>query len=151
MKLGLISDTHGLLRDKAVAALRGCGLIVHAGDIGKLEILDALRAIAPVVAVRGNMDTAPWAKALPLAATAQAGNARLYVIHDVHDLEIDPAAEGFDMVISGHSHKPASASKAGVLYLNPGAAGPRRFRLPITAGTMDLDEMPWTMQLVDVS
>jgi uncharacterized protein len=150
MKLGLISDTHGLLRDEALAALRGCGLIVHAGDVGKPEILDALRAIAPVVAVRGNIDTAPWARALPLTAAAQAGPARLHVIHNLHDLAIDPAAEGFHLVISGHSHKPASELRNGVLFLNPGAAGPRRFRLPITVATVDLDERPWRMNLIQL-
>lgn len=150
MKLGLISDTHGLLRDSAVTALRGCELIVHAGDVGKPEILDALGAIAPVVAVRGNIDSGDWASKLPLTAMAQAGRSRLFVIHDVRDLEIDPAAEGFQMVISGHSHKAASEWREGVLYLNPGAAGPRRFRLPVTVATLDLDVTPWTMRLVEV-
>ena len=150
MKLGLISDTHGLLRDSAVTALRGCELIVHAGDVGKPEILDALGAIAPVVAVRGNIDSGEWARKLPLTAMAKAGQVRLFVIHDVHDLAIDPAAGGFQMVISGHSHKAANEWRDGVLYLNPGAAGPRRFRLPVTVGTLDLDVTPWTMRLVDV-
>ena len=144
--LGLISDTHGLLREGAVEALRGCGMIVHAGDVGRVEILDALREIAPVVAIRGNIDTAP----LPETAEAWFGGARIYVIHDVHDLRIDPAAEGFHMVVSGHSHKSSSAEKNGVLYLNPGAAGPRRFRLPVTVGTVDLALRPWKMRLIPV-
>ncbi|SPE36281.1 putative phosphodiesterase (YfcE) [Candidatus Sulfopaludibacter sp. SbA3] len=150
MKLGLISDTHGLLRDSAMTALDGCGLIIHAGDVGNTGILDTLRSVAPVVAVRGNVDTGDWAAALPLTAEAQVGRAHIYVIHDIHDLRLDPAAEGYRIVISGHSHKPASVLKNGVLYLNPGAAGPRRFRLPITVGTVDLDVTPWTMRLVNL-
>jgi len=150
MKLGLISDTHGLLRDSAVTALRGCSLIVHAGDVGKPEILNTLGALAPVVAVRGNIDHGDWASVLPATAEAQAHGIWLYVIHNLHDLDLDPAAEGFQMVISGHSHKPASAMKNGVLYLNPGAAGPRRFRLPITVATVELAIKPWEMRLVEV-
>jgi putative phosphoesterase len=150
MKLGLISDTHGLLRDRAVTALGGCGLIIHAGDVGNAQILETLRGLAPVVAVRGNIDTGEWAQALPLTAEADAGGARIYVIHHVHDLRIDPAAAGYRIVVSGHSHKAASVVKHGVLYLNPGAAGPRRFRLPVTAGTVDLAVTPWTLRLIDV-
>ena len=150
MKLGLISDTHGLLRERAVRALDGCGLIIHAGDVGDAKILETLRGLAPVVAVRGNIDTGEWAQALPLTAEADAGGARIFVIHDVHDLRSDPAAAGYRMVVSGHSHKAASAMKNGVLYLNPGSAGPRRFRLPITAATVDLGVIPWAMQLIDV-
>ena len=150
MKLGLISDTHGLLRPRAVAALEGCGLIIHAGDVGDAKILETLRGLAPVVAVRGNIDTAEWAQALPLTAEADFGGARILVIHDIHDLRSDPAAAGYRMVVSGHSHKAASAMKNGVLYLNPGSAGPRRFRLPITVASVDLGVTPWTMQLVEV-
>lgn len=150
MKLGLISDTHGLLRESAVAALRECGLIVHAGDVGKPEILEELRKIAPLIAVRGNVDTGDWAAALPLTAEADFGGMRLYVIHDVHDLAIDPGARGFQVVISGHSHRPSSAVKDGVLYLNPGAAGPRRFRLPITVATLETGIVPWEMRLVHI-
>ncbi len=150
MILGLISDTHGLLRDRAITALRGCGLIVHAGDVGRVEILETLRELAPVVAVRGNIDTGEWAAALPLTAEADAGGARIFVIHDVHDLRIDPAVAGYRMVVSGHSHKPSRAVKGGVLYLNPGSAGPRRFRLPITVATVDLAATPWAMHLTGV-
>lgn len=150
MKLGLISDTHELLRDNAVTALRGCGLILHAGDVGSAAILDALRALAPVVAVRGNIDTEAWAAVLPQTAEAAFGGARIFVIHDIHELRFDPAAEGFQMVVSGHSHKPASVLKNGVLYLNPGAAGPRRFRLPITVATVEIEVTPWEMRLIDV-
>jgi putative phosphoesterase len=151
MKLGLISDTHGLLRDNAVTALRGCGLIVHAGDVGSPWILDALRAVAPVVAVRGNVDMGDWADVLPLTATAELDGARILVIHDVHELRLDPSGAGFQIVVSGHSYKPASAHQNGVLYLNPGAAGPRRFRLPITVATVDLEVRPWEMRLVEVA
>jgi uncharacterized protein len=147
MKLGLISDTHGLLRDRAVTALEGCGLIVHAGDVGDPAILDRLRTLAPLLAVRGNIDSGEWAEALPLTDEAQIGDARIYVIHDVHDLQLPP---GFNIVISGHSHKPSSAVKNGVLHLNPGAAGPRRFRLPITVATLDLAVLPWEMRLIAV-
>ncbi len=150
MKLGLISDTHGLLRDRAVTALGGCGLIIHAGDVGDAKILETLRGLAPVVAVRGNIDTGEWAQALPLTAEADAGGARILVIHDVHDLRSDPADAGYRMVVSGHSHKAASAMKNGVLYLNPGSAGPRRFRLPITVATVDLGVTPWAMQSIEV-
>jgi len=134
--LGLISDTHGLMREEALRALQGSDLIVHAGDVGRPEILDALRAIAPVVAVKGNIDKGPWASALPSIAVAEAGAARIYVLHDIHALDLDPAAAGFHLVVSGHSHQPASTERAGVLYINPGSAGPRRFRLPITVARL---------------
>jgi putative phosphoesterase len=150
MILGLISDTHGLLRDRAITALRGCGLIIHAGDVGRAEILETLRELAPVIAVRGNIDTGEWAAALPPTAEADAGGARILVIHDVHDLRLDPAAAGYRMVVSGHSHKAASSVMNGVLYLNPGSAGPRRFRLAITVATVDLAAAPWAMHLTGV-
>ncbi|MDR3703068.1 MAG: metallophosphoesterase family protein [Candidatus Sulfopaludibacter sp.] len=150
MKLGLISDTHGLLRDSAVTALGGCDLIIHAGDVGNAEILETLRGLAPVVAVRGNIDTGEWAQALPLTAEADVGGARILVIHNVRDIRTDPAAAGYRIVVSGHSHKAASVVKNGVLYLNPGAAGPRRFRLPITTGMVDLAVKPWVLQLIDI-
>jgi uncharacterized protein len=150
LKIGLISDTHGLLRDEAVEALRGSELIIHAGDVGKPEILTALEKVAPVVAVRGNVDTAPWALSLPLTAIAEAAGALIYVIHDVHDLDLDPAAAGFRMVVSGHSHKPGSVERAGVLYLNPGSAGPRRFDLPVTVARMDLTEIPWKADFLNL-
>ena len=141
--IGLISDTHGLLRPEAVRALAGCELIVHAGDVGKPEIIDQLQAVAPVVAVRGNIDKGEWASRLPLSAVVEAKSARIYVIHDVHDLDIDPAAAGFAIVVSGHSHKASHEERSGVLYLNPGSAGPRRFRLPITLARLDLGRSPW--------
>ena len=150
MKLGLISDTHGLLRDSALAAMRGCDLIVHAGDVGKPEVLEALRDAGPVVAIRGNVDTGDWAASLPETAEAKLGDARIYVIHDVKDLALDPATRGYNIVVSGHSHKAASSVRAGVLYLNPGAAGPRRFRLPVTVAILDLDVKPWCMRVLGI-
>lgn len=132
VNVGVISDTHGLLRQDAIAALGGSDLIVHAGDVGRPEILDALRAIAPVWAVRGNVDTEPWAASLPLVEVVTAERVQLYVLHRIDDLDLDPAAAGFAAVVYGHSHKPAVEVKKGVLYLNPGSAGPRRFQLPVS-------------------
>ena len=134
--VGLISDTHGWLRPEALRALEGADLVIHAGDIGRPEILDALRTIAPVVAVKGNIDRGPWASALPATAKAEAAGTRIYVLHDIHDLNLDPA--GFHVVVSGHSHQPGSTERGGVLYINPGSAGPRRFRLPVTVARLRL-------------
>jgi putative phosphoesterase len=135
--IGLISDTHGLLRDKALEALRGSELIIHAGDVGKPEILTALRQLAPVIAVKGNIDTAEWASGLPATALVEAAAANIYVLHDVHELDLDPVAAGIQIVVSGHSHKPSRAEKSGVLYINPGSAGPRRFQLPVTVASLN--------------
>jgi putative phosphoesterase len=143
--IGLISDTHGLLRPEALKVLAGCDLIIHAGDVGKREVLDGLRAIAPVVAVRGNVDKGEW---LPLTAVVESHATLIYVLHDVHELDLDPAAAGFRIVVSGHSHKALREERGGVLYLNPGAAGPRRFRLPITVARLDLEKAPWEFELV---
>ena len=145
---GLISDTHGLLRDEALRALDGCDLIIHAGDVGKLEILDALKARAPLVAVRGNTDKGAWASVLPITAVAQAGPAGIYVLHDIHELDLDPAAAGFQVVVSGHSHQPARREQSGVLFLNPGSAGPRRFKLPVTIARLDLGKSPWEVEFI---
>ena len=149
--IGLISDTHGLLRPAAVPALEGSDLIIHAGDVGKPEILEQLRAIAPVVAVRGNIDKAAWAAELPATAIVEAGSAHIYVLHDIQELDIDPAAAGFHIVISGHSHKPGRTERGGVMYVNPGSAGPRRFRLPITVARLDLRQFPWSVEFLDLS
>jgi len=150
-RIGLISDTHGLLREEALAALRCSELIVHAGDVGDREILTRLQDIAPVVAVRGNVDTEPWARReLPETAVAQAGDISLYVLHDVHALDLDPVAAGFHIVVSGHSHKFLRSEKNGVLYINPGSAGPRRFTLPITVANLDLSATPWRLEFVDL-
>jgi putative phosphoesterase len=146
--VGLISDTHGLLRPEAVSALAGSDLIIHAGDVGQPEILDALRAIAPVVAVRGNIDRGAWADALPATAVAQAGDALLYVLHDLNELDLDPAAAGFAAVVSGHSHQPKKYKRSGALYINPGSAGPRRFKLPITVARLHTGQNPWSIEFV---
>ncbi|HSF06110.1 MAG TPA: metallophosphoesterase family protein [Methylomirabilota bacterium] len=136
--VGVISDTHGLLRPEAVAALRGVGAIVHAGDIGSPEILRSLSALAPVTAVRGNNDREPWARALPETAVVRIGTTRLYVLHDVKELGLDPGARGFAAVLSGHSHQPHAEQRDGVLFFNPGSAGPRRFRLPVSVGRLTI-------------
>jgi uncharacterized protein len=129
---GVISDTHGLLRPQALEALSGAELIIHAGDIGNQEVLQELHRLAPTYAVRGNMDYHPWASGLPRSRIVAAGNVFLYVVHELTALDFDPAAAGLRAVIFGHSHSPAMEEKNGVLYLNPGSAGPRRFRLPVT-------------------
>jgi putative phosphoesterase len=148
--IGLISDTHGLLRDRALDALRGCGLIVHAGDIGAPEILDRLRALAPVTAVRGNIDTAPWAEALPETAETAWNGARLYVLHDVQTLAPTGPPPTTDIVVSGHSHRPSEQPRGGVLYINPGSAGPRRFKPPITLARLDVSVRPYRIEFVPV-
>jgi putative phosphoesterase len=132
--LGVISDTHGLLRPEAVEALHGSDMIVHAGDVGSPDVLRELEKIAPVIAVRGNNDREPWAKDLPLTDVLELGGASIYVLHDVNELDLDPRAAGFSVVIAGHSHQPRSEERDGVLFFNPGSAGPRRFRLPISVG-----------------
>lgn len=134
--VGLISDTHGLLRAEALQALRGSRYIVHAGDIGDPAILAALSRLAPVTAVRGNNDTGPWARRLRETARLEAGCVRIYVVHDLQALDLDPAAEGYAAVVAGHSHRPARERREGVLYVNPGSAGPRRFTLPISVGRL---------------
>ena len=143
-RIGLISDTHGLLRPRALDALAGSDLILHAGDVGAPAILDALGRIAPVTAVRGNIDQGDWALALPPTAVV----AGIYMLHNLRDLDLDPAAAGYRAVVSGHSHKPRSYRQNGVLYVNPGSAGPRRFRLPVTLAR--LDTAAWTVEFVDL-
>jgi putative phosphoesterase len=150
-KIGLISDTHGLLREEALRVLRGSDLIIHAGDVGDRKILEALWQIAPVVAVRGNVDTADWAKSLPETAVAEAGAIHIYVLHDANALDLDMKAAGFHIVVSGHSHKPGRSERNGVVYINPGSAGPRRFRLPITVARLDLGVTPWSVEFVDLA
>ena len=147
-RIGLISDTHGLLRKEAVEALGGSEMVIHAGDVGKPEILEELRKIAPVVAVRGNVDTEPWAKELPETAVVEAGAAMIYVLHDVNALDLDPAASGFQIVVSGHSHKPGKTQRDGVLYINPGSAGPRRFQLPVTVARLNLGRTTFAVECV---
>jgi uncharacterized protein len=135
-KVGVISDTHGLLRPEALAALRGMDHILHAGDVGSPEVLRALGELAPVTAVRGNNDRAPWARALPLTAVVQVGDVNLYVLHDLAELDLDPRPAGLGAVIAGHSHQPRQEHRDGILYFNPGSAGPRRFRLPVSVGRL---------------
>jgi putative phosphoesterase len=148
--VGLISDTHGLLRPEAMRALAGADLIIHAGDVGDPGILNALRAVAPVVAVRGNVDTGAWASALPATAVAEAGGTLIYVLHDLNELDLDPAAAGCDVVVSGHSHQPASSERGGVLFVNPGSAGRRRFKLPVTVARVDLGRKPWNVEFIEL-
>ena len=148
--LGLISDTHGLLREEAVEALRGSDLILHAGDVGGPAILAELRKLAPVVAVRGNVDTGVWAEALPLTELVSTGSATVYMLHILQRLDIDPAAAGVHIVVTGHSHKPGTTLKNGVLYVNPGSAGPRRFELPVTVARVDLQVRPWNVDFIDL-
>jgi uncharacterized protein len=136
MDVGVLSDTHGLVRPETLAALAGSDLIVHAGDIGGAAVLEALRALAPVVAVRGNNDRGAWAARLGETEVVEAGPALLFVLHDRHALDLDPRAAGFAAVVSGHSHRPSIERRDGVLYLNPGSAGPRRFRLPIAVARL---------------
>ena len=149
--IGVISDTHGLLRPEALAALKGAERIIHAGDVGDPAILDALGAIAPVLAVRGNIDRGAWANTLPSSRVVESSERAIYVLHDIAELELDPAAAGFHAVITGHSHRPAIENKDGVLYFNPGSAGPRRFRLPITLGRLTVSPEGLQAELVDLS
>jgi putative phosphoesterase len=148
--IGLISDTHGLLRREALAALKGSDLIIHAGDVGEATIIDELRTVAPVIAVRGNIDKGLLAAQLPETAVVEARRARIYILHDVQELAIDPAAAGFQIIISGHSHKPSRSERSGVTYVNPGSAGPRRFQLPITVARLNLGQSPWTVDFIDL-
>jgi putative phosphoesterase len=136
--VGVISDTHGLLRPEAVAALDGVERIVHAGDIGAAGILSALSRIAPVTAARGNNDRGPWAREIQEREVLEIAGHRLLVLHDLKELEVDPAREGYAAVIAGHSHKPHIERRGGVLFLNPGSAGPRRFRLPISLAILSI-------------
>jgi uncharacterized protein len=131
MLVGILSDTHGLMRAEALDALHGSNLIIHAGDIGRVDILEQLRGIAPVFAVRGNIDTQDWADRLPDTQIVSVGVHKFHVLHDLSELSIDPVKAGIAAVIFGHSHKPSIEARDGVLYLNPGSAGPRRFTLPI--------------------
>jgi len=135
MHIGVISDTHGLLRPQAIRALRGAEHIVHAGDVGAREILEELKAMAPVTAIRGNIDEGAWA-GLPETELVELGGVSIYVLHDLTKLDLKPAAAGVKVVISGHSHVPKQETRDGVLYFNPGSAGPRRFQLPITVGRL---------------
>ena len=150
LRVGLISDTHGLLRPEALEFLRGCDRIVHGGDICDPNVLAALSALAPVVAVRGNNDRGAWAERLPVRERVQIGEVLLYAVHDIADLDIDPRAEGVRVVVSGHSHKPSVSERDGVLYVNPGSAGPRRFKLPIALGELAIEGREVTARIVEL-
>ncbi len=149
--IGVISDTHGLLRPEAVAALRGAAFLIHAGDAGKQEVLHALERVAPVAVVRGNVDTEPWARALPPARTLEVESARIYVLHNLSELDFDPAARGYSAVISGHSHRARFETRDGVLYLNPGSAGPRRFKLPVTVAQLTVEGASLTPRIIELA
>ena len=148
MRIGLISDTHGLLRPQALDFLRGSDHILHAGDIVGADILDQLAGLAPLTAVRGNNDHGDWAQALPETVTLILGGIVIHMLHDLKELAIDPAAEGVRVVVTGHSHKPACEERGGVLYVNPGAAGRRRFTLPVSVGELLVDDGRVDVRLV---
>jgi uncharacterized protein len=139
VKIGLISDTHGLLRPEALQALDGVERIIHAGDVGGPEVIEKLRGIAPVDAVRGNNDKGPWAAELPLWLALEFEGVGIHIVHDINEMDIDPSAAGFRVVIAGHSHKPQITQREDVLFVNPGSAGPRRFSLPVTVGYLTID------------
>ena len=139
IQIGVISDTHGLLRPEALAALRGSEHIIHAGDVGAPEILETLAAIAPLTAIRGNVDKAAWARTLAETEILEIGGISIYVLHDLGRLDLKPGAAGFQVVLSGHSHVPKQEMRHGVLYFNPGSAGPRRFKLPVTVGRLAVE------------
>lgn len=138
-RIGVISDTHGLLRPEAVELLRGSDHILHAGDIGSIDIIPTLAEVAPVTAIRGNVDTGTWARSFEPEEAVEIDGRSFFMLHDVADLPFDPAEAGFDVVIFGHSHQPLQEDRGGVLFLNPGSAGPRRFKLPVTLARIDLD------------
>lgn len=149
-RIGLISDTHGLMRPEAIAFLQGSDFIVHGGDIGNAGILEALAAIAPLTVVRGNNDREPWADAIAETELVKFGGVHLYAIHDLAQLDIDPSAAGVRVVVSGHSHKPKVEERDGVLYVNPGSAGPRRFKLPISIAELVVDGASVTARVVSI-
>jgi putative phosphoesterase len=149
--IGVISDTHGLLRPEALRELAGVDLILHAGDIGKPEILTELKKIAPVAAIKGNNDTGDWARRLPEVRTVKVGQHRLYMIHNVNELDFSLAARKFRVVVSGHSHKPSIIEKAGVLFVNPGSPGPRRFKLPLALGKIRVDGTHVSAEIIELT
>ena len=146
--VGVISDTHGLVRSEALDALRGSELIIHAGDIGKPEVLDQLRQVAPTFVVRGNVDTQAWAEQLP--TTVEVERLSFWVLHEIAKLDLDPVAAGFAAVVFGHSHQPSIETRCGVLYLNPGSAGPRRFKLPVTVARLRVSRQKLRPEIVEL-
>jgi len=150
MRVGIISDTHGLLRPEAERALQGVNLIIHAGDVGDPGILIHLKGIAPVFAVRGNVDTCAWAQELPSTTVVEAEGVSFFVLHNLQELDLRPDASGFHFVISGHTHRPEQTERHGVLYINPGSAGPRRFQLPVTLALVNLRKRRWKAEFVEL-
>src|SRR3954463_4953918 len=151
MRIGIISDTHGLLRPEVIKRLAGTDHIIHAGDIGAPEVIDGLRRIAPTTAIRGNIDASEWAKDYPDPELIVLGGRALYVLHNLKEMQLDPAASGFDVVVSGHSHRPKIETKNGVLYVNPGSAGPRRFKLPIALATLALSDRAILPRILEIA
>jgi hypothetical protein len=149
--VGVISDTHGLLRSEAVDALRGVELILHAGDVGKPEVLDELRLLAPTFAVRGNVDHGDWASQLAVSEIVEVGGRSFYMLHDIGELDLDPPTAGFAAVIFGHSHQPLIETRDGVLFLNPGSAGPRRFKLPVSVARVSVSASVLDPQIVTLN
>ena len=148
--VGIISGPHKLLRPEALDTLSGADLIIHAGDIGSIEVIDQLRELAPVEAIKGNIDKAPWAAVFPNDTTVNFGGKQIYVLHNLNDLDIDPVAAGFDIVISGHSHAAKINRNQSVLYINPGSAGPRRFKLPITVALLKINACKLDAQIKQI-
>ncbi len=150
MIIGVISDTHGLLRPEALTALRGSDFIIHAGDIGDPDILKRLSEIAPLTAIRGNVDREPWAQKVPATNVLDVKDVSIYILHNLNELDLKPEAAGFAGVVHGHSHVPKQETKNGVLYFNPGSAGPRRFRLPVTIGRLKVEGGKVSGEIVEV-
>jgi uncharacterized protein len=150
INVGVISDTHGMVRPEAIRALRSPELIIHAGDVGDSAVLERLSAIAPTIAVRGNVDKGPWAQSLPLSEVVQVGEIQLYVLHDLAALDLDPRAAGFAAVIFGHSHQPIAEVRDGVLFLNPGSAGSRRFALPVAVARLRVVGKTLSHELIEL-
>ena len=151
MRVGIISDTHGLLRPEAIRHLAGTDHIIHAGDIGAPEVIEGLRRIAPTTAIRGNIDAGEWAKNYPDTELVVLGGRAFYVLHNLEEIKLDPAASGFDVIISGHSHRARIETKTGVLYLNPGSAGPRRFKLPIAVAILVLSDQAILPRILEIA
>ncbi len=139
-RIGVISDTHGLIRSEALQALQDVESIIHAGDVGTLQVLEALQSIAPVIAVEGNIDVGRWAAPLPTTEVVEVDHMRLYVLHNLSELDLDPQVAGFHAVIFGHSHRSQVETRRSVLYLNPGSAGPKRFSLPVSVALLDVED-----------
>src|SRR3954451_18710717 len=151
MRIGIISDTHGLLRPEAIRQLAGADHIIHAGDIGAPEVIEGLRKIAPTTAIRGNIDVGAWAKDYPGTELLVLGGRAFYVLHNLKEITLDPAASGFDIVVSGHSHRPKIETKNGVLYVNPGSAGPRRFKFPLTIAIITLSDRAFLPRILEIA